>query len=717
MTVPGAAIAVPALAHRGGNGVNDSDTDGLVLRSFEVTSNPGLMLALGPEHPIVRVNAATEALLQLDRRQLVGRPCLAALGVDAAEANVDFGVAGEAILLCRAGRPEPFWCRLDVRPLPDAHGAFTHTYCTLHDVTDYVKLRDNREYLARHDPLTGLVRTYVLEERLAAELSKAVQACSRVVVCHMQIDRIGVVNELCNFRVGDQVLHAMAGRLAKVVGDTELLARMGSNNFVAVLIDPGPDADQLDIGQRVAAVLQEPFAVGGLSLRMTASVGVAGFPDTGSEVQELLQQAAAASRAVKRAGGDDVRVFVPEQREVLNTRLRLGARLRGAVERNEMELHFQPIVGTTKYEVVGMEALVRWRSPELGLVMPDEFIPLAEDLGMITQIGRWVLYEACMQARRWLDQAVGDFTLSVNVSGLQMRGDQLLDDIGNALNAARLPARYLDLELTETAILANLDQAAQLMHEVRKLGVKWSLDDFGVGQSSLSHLQRLPVSRLKIDQSFVRAMPEDMRATRICRAVIGLAHEFGFSVVAEGVEKPVQLGFLERSGCDLAQGFLLSRPVTADAMLAMLRKPVLRPQALQAAGSAGERGTVLLVDDEKNVLSALSRLLRRDGYRIVTAGSFSEAFDALANEDVQVVVSDHRMPDGKGTEFLGRVKVTHPDTVRMILSGYADLGTVTEAINVGAVHRFMTKPWNDDELRDVVREAMRLAHAVRGQDA
>lgn len=697
--------------------MKESNTDGLVLRSFEVTSNPGLMLALGTGYPIVRVNAALEKLLKLDRRQLVGRPCLVALGVETADAKIDFGVAGEVIVQCRAGRPEPFWCRLEVCPVPDADGTFAHAYCTLHDVTDYVKLRDNREYMVRHDPLTGLVRAYVLEERLAAELAKAVQACSRVIVCHMQVDRVGVLNELRNFRVGDQVLHAIADRLTAVVEDAELLARMGSNSFVAVLVDPGPDADQLEVGQRVAAVLHEPFLVDGLSLHMTASVGVSGFPDTSSEVHELLQQAASAARAVKRAGGDDVRAFVPEQREVLNTRLRLGAHLRGAVERGEMELHFQPIVSTVKYEVVGMEALVRWRSPELGLVMPDAFIQLAEDLGMITQIGRWVLHEACMQARRWLDQGAGDFAVSVNVSGLQMRGDQLLDDIGNSLNAARLPARYLDLELTETAILANLDQAALLMHEVRKLGVKWSLDDFGVGQSSLSHLQRLPVSRLKIDQTFVRAMPDDMRATRICRAVIGLAHEFGFSVVAEGVETPVQLGFLERNGCDLAQGFYLSRPVTADAMLGILREPVLRPRAPQAEDPAAARGTVLLVDDEKNVLSALSRLLRRDGYRIVTAGSFSDAFDVLAREDVRVVVSDHRMPDGKGTEFLGRVKVTHPDTVRMILSGYADLGTVTEAVNVGAVHRFMTKPWDDDELRDVVRDAMRLARTTRGLDA
>jgi EAL domain-containing protein (putative c-di-GMP-specific phosphodiesterase class I)/CheY-like chemotaxis protein len=393
----------------------------------------------------------------------------------------------------------------------------------------------------------------------------------------------------------------------------------------------------------------------------------------------------------------------------------MGARLRGAVERGELELHYQPLVNTSKREVVGMEALVRWRHPDLGLVMPDKFIQLAEDLGMIAAIGRWVLHEACMQARRWLDCGVGEFAMSVNVSGLQMRGDQLLEDIGQALNAARLPARCLELELTETAIMDNLEQAVALMQQVRSLGVRWSLDDFGVGQSSMVYLQRLPVSRLKIDQSFVRAMPEDVRATRICRAVIGLAHEFGFSVVAEGVEKAMQLEFLERNGCELAQGYFLSRPVTADAMLAILREPVLRPHEPQTTDGAG-RDTVLLVDDEKNVLRALARLLRRDGYRIVTAGTFEEAFEALAEHEVQVVVSDHRMPDGKGTDFLGRVKASYPETVRLILSGYADIDTVTAAINVGAVHRFMTKPWNDDELRDAVREAMRLARAGADRD-
>lgn len=688
--------------------MNSTESDQLVLRSFEVTSNAGLMVALTPGFPIVRVNAALENLLGRDREYLLGRPCLEALGVERSDANVDIGVVGDAIVQCAGDQDRRFWCRLEVRPMPGVDGAVAYSYCTLHDVTEFVRLRNNRDYLGTHDPLTGLVRAYMFEEQLANELAHAVQACSRVIVCCMSIDRIGLINELCNYQVGDQLLHLIAERLSRVAGHADNLCHIGSNKFMAAFADPAGDTDQVQFGQRLAAVLEQPFAVAGLSLRMTASVGVACFPDTGSEVTELLQQAAAAARQAARGGGNEVRVFVPAQREILHTRLRLGARLRGAVERGELELHYQPIVGIAKHDVVGMEALVRWRNPELGLVMPDQFIPLAEDLGMIGDIGRWVLNEGCLQARRWLDQGVGEFTLAVNVAGVQMRGEQLLEEVGQALNAARLPARFLALELTETAILTNVEQAIGLMREIYQLGVKWSLDDFGTGHSSLSYLQRLPVSRLKIDQSFVRAMPNDAGATRICRAVLGLAHEFGFSVVAEGVEQAVQLAFLERNGCEMAQGFFFSRPITADAMLALLREPRLRMAAAPDAAAAST-GTILLVDDEKNVLSALSRVLRRDGYRVLTAGTFNDAFAALAAEDVQVVISDHRMPDGKGTDFLGKVKVSHPETVRMILSGYADLATVTDAINVGAVHRFMTKPWNDDELRAAVRDALRLA--------
>lgn len=692
-----------------GDAVNWENSAGLVLRSFEVSVNPNMIVALaGPGYPIVRVNAALETLLCMTRDELIGHSWHEILGAADGSTALDLHTPCEAVLTCRAGRREPFLCRPEVRPVPDPGGAATHSLCTLREVPEQVSRRDAREHQASRDSVSGLILSHVLKENLGVEMVRAVHECSRIIVCYLRIDRFGMIDEVCDFGVAATLTRMIAERLTECAGNRGLTSRTASGGFVAVFVGQDAATDQLDVAQRIAAVLEPPFVLGSVTRRVTASVGVSCFPDTAASVQELLQQAAVAAYSVRRTGGNDVHAYTTAVDGDLGRQLKLADELEGAVERGEMELVYQPVVSTAKREVVGMEALVRWRSPQFGFLMPDQFIPFAESLGMIDEIGRWVLQEACAQARRWLDLGVGDFTLSVNVSRAQMRGRQLLEDVRRALDAARLQASFLDLELTETAIMANVEEAGWTMRELRKMGVKLSMDDFGIGQSSLGHLQKLPVNRMKIDRSFVAAVPDDVNATRICRAIIGLAHEFGFAVVGEGVENPVQLSFLERNGCEFVQGYLLSKPVAADAMLAMLREPVLHPRE---PTRNSQNGAILLVDDEQNVLRALARLLRRDGYQIFTAPTFREAFDILGTEKVHVVMSDHRMPEGKGTEFLSRVKATHPRTVRLILSGYADLGAVTEAINGGAVYRFLTKPWNDDDLRETLREAMRMAQA------
>lgn len=687
-----------------------TDSEGLFLRSFEVSVHPNLIVALtGSDHLIVRVNAALEALLGMHRDALVGHSFAEILAPSKGSPELDLHTASDGIVVCRAGRPEPFRCRLEVRPIPDAEGGVAHALCTLREIAEPAYTRDACGHPARHDPLSGLILGRAFEENLTAELVRAIHDCSRIIVCHIRIDRLAVIDELYDFGTAAKLTRLIGERLVGCVGNPGLVSRTASGGFVAAFVGEDAAIDQLDMGQRVAAALEPPFKLGSVTRRMTASVGVSCFPDTASSVRELLQQASAAAYLAKRAGGNDVHSFTATLAGGLGRQLKLADELTGAVERGEMELVYQPVLSTIKREVAGMEALVRWRNPKYGLVMPEQFIPLAENLGVIDEIGRWVLKEACAQARRWLDLGVGDFTLSVNVSRAQMRGRQLLEDVRRALDASRLHAGFLDLELTETAIMTNVEEAGWIMRELRKMGVKLSMDDFGIGQSSLGHLQRLPVNRMKIDRSFVSAVPDDVNAARICRAIIALAHEFGFAVVGEGVEKAVQLAFLERNGCEFVQGYFASAPVTADAMLAMLREPVMYPRDL---GGHDRDGAILLVDDEQNVLRALARLLRRDGYQIFTASTFREAFDILGTENVHVVMSDHRMPEGKGTEFLSRVKATHPNTVRLILSGYADLGAVTEAINGGAVYRFLTKPWNDDELRETLRDAMRTAQAA-----
>lgn len=659
---------------------------------------------------VAGVNEAYERLLGRAADTVVGGPWRDALGevawVDAVEPALQRNEAIERSGLLQCGDGRPVWCRLAARPLPDPTGLAAHAVLAIHDLSEQVAAEQAHDVLARHDEISGLLRPGPVKENLAAELMRAVNQCHRLFVCYIDIDKFGAFNETDGFEAGDQLLRHLAERLAAAGGNATLTTRIAGDEFIVGGVDPTGDLDLLEAGQQLLERLREPIALGPFELRLAASIGIACFPDTAASVEDLIQQSALATRTAKERGGNRVHVFDTRQRTLLKERTEMGTRLRGAVARGEMELVYQPVVSVAKHEITGMEALVRWRSPRLGLVAPDRFIPLAEHLGLISEIGQWVLVQACQQARRWLDCGVGDFVLSVNVSGLQMRGQRVIEDVSRALNGARLPARYLELELTEKAIMGDPEHVAALMRELRKIGVALSMDDFGIGHSSLGLMQRFPINRLKIDRSFVSAVPNDIGAARICRAILGLAHEFGCTVVAEGVETPLQLGFLERNGCEYIQGNYLCEPVTAEGMLARLRNPSLRTGGDDGPEAAG---SILLVDDEQNVLRALARLLRRDGYTIHTAGTFQQAFDILGTANIDVVVSDHRMPEGRGTEFLGKVKETHPRTIRMILSGYADIGAVTEAINGGAVYRFLTKPWVDDDLRKVIRDAVSSA--------
>ena len=694
--------------------VIDSSTP-LLAQCFRATATPLFLLRAGaPDFPVIEVNAALEQLLGTDASDLLGQPWWRIFGhSDGSETLrrlLETAQAGEETALCERSGGDSFWCRCVLTPIALGQLQVSHVMGAVHDVTDRVNAEKMRDYFVTHDPVCGLLRRESFEERLSELLLRTIHAGQRLSVSYVDVDRFSHVNEIYGFRTGDQLLRQIADRLGRRAHDGNLLCRYAGPEFVVALVDTTGDMDQLDIGQRFLEAFAAPFEVSGTQVTLSASVGVSGFPDTAASAQELIQQASAAARAVRRAGGNAVHVFTAQQRSELEDRVRLGPDLRGAVDRRELVLHYQPIVSAVKRRVTGMEALLRWQHPQLGLLAPGRFIRLAEDFGLISEIGQWVLQQACQQARRWLEAGVGHFIISVNVSGLQLRGHRLLEDVSRAIDQARLPARCLELEITENVVMDNVSHVIWLMTELRKIGVSLAMDDFGLGFSSLAHLPSFPISRLKIDQSFVANVSTDISAARVCRAVIGLAHELGHTVVAEGVETPLQLAFLERHGCDFIQGNYFAGPVPAEEMLAILRRPEMRVEDIGAASLAAT--TLLLIDDEQNVLRALSRLLRRDGYQILTAGSFAEALDALASHRVDLILCDQRMPDGKGTDLLGTIKTAYPDTIRMILSGYADLNTVTEAINGGAVYRFLTKPWDDEQLRQVVRDALRRDAAL-----
>jgi EAL domain-containing protein (putative c-di-GMP-specific phosphodiesterase class I)/ActR/RegA family two-component response regulator len=361
-------------------------------------------------------------------------------------------------------------------------------------------------------------------------------------------------------------------------------------------------------------------------------------------------------------------------------------------------------------QTIGAEALLRWRrnGNGAGLTGPAQFIPLAEKTGLIVPIGAWVIDTACRQLRLWLDQGMGDVRLAVNVSACQLRAVDFDATLAATLKRHGVPAQHLELELTESMLMQDPDAAAALLKRLKVIGVKLSLDDFGTGYSSLAYLKRFPIDAVKIDQTFVRDIVTDPDAAGIVSAVIGLAQRMHLRTIAEGVETEAQLGYLRKLGCEVMQGYYFSRPVPEAEFNAMLRAGKCLPALVAAQADR----TLLLVDDEANILAALCRMLRNEGYRVLTAASAREGLELLARNDIQVILSDQRMPEMTGTEFLGRVKAMHPDTVRIVLSGYAELTTIIEAVNQGAIYKFLIKPWDDDLLRGHIRDAFQYHDAV-----
>jgi EAL domain-containing protein (putative c-di-GMP-specific phosphodiesterase class I)/CheY-like chemotaxis protein len=381
--------------------------------------------------------------------------------------------------------------------------------------------------------------------------------------------------------------------------------------------------------------------------------------------------------------------------------LELESGLRQALKRGEFCLYYQPKVSLKSGQIIGCEALIRWDCPQRGMVPPTEFIPLAEETGLIIPIGNWVLKEACRQNKAWQDAGLPAQRVAVNLSARQLRKNELATRIRKILMETGLQPHLLELELTESMLMDDPDQAVALMTELKQLGIHLSLDDFGTGYSSLAYLSRFPIDCLKIDRSFINNITTDPDAAMIATSIIALGHRMGLKIVAEGVETEAQLGYLKQNGCDEIQGFYFSKPVSGEAFAALLHEG----KSLDGVAAGPDRPTVLIVDDEPHILSALQRLLLEDDYRVLTAGSSLEGLEILAQNEVQVLISDQCMPNIRGTEFLRRVKAMYPNIVRLILSGYADLSTVMEAINECMPYRFLTKPWDNNYLRAQIREA------------
>ncbi len=377
--------------------------------------------------------------------------------------------------------------------------------------------------------------------------------------------------------------------------------------------------------------------------------------------------------------------------------------LRTAAERGELQVLYQPAADLLTGKISGMEALLRWNSPEFGLVLPATFIPMAEESGLIDGIGLWALRTVCQDIRTLLDAGFDIPHVAVNISPMQFRDPLLVQHVQRALDDFRVEAHRVHIEITESTLMDDVNRCETILHTLKHMGLRLSLDDFGTGYSSLSYLKRYPFNKVKIDQSFVRDVASNHADAVIVNVIIAMAHGLGLEVIAEGVETETQCEIMRTSACDEIQGYFFSKPVDLESVRAMLSEGRQLPAHLLRFRARPR--ALLLVDDEPNVLSSLKRLFRRDGHILHIANSGAEGLEVLAQHKIDVIMSDQRMPGMTGVEFLRAAKIKYPETIRIILSGYAELQYVTEAINEGAIYRFLSKPWEDDQLRDQVQRA------------
>jgi diguanylate cyclase (GGDEF)-like protein/PAS domain S-box-containing protein len=487
-------------------------------------------------------------------------------------------IKGPGIVLHLRLSGEPFY----------EEGVFCGFRGVTHDVTNEVSTARALEQLATHDTLTGLPNRVLLDRRLTQRVSNRRGDISQAVF-FIDLDSFKEVNDSLGHAAGDALLKEIAERLKQSVRPDDLVARLGGDEFVVVADCKQGSVSATSIAEKLYAALSQPAVIAGQEVVVRASTGISMYPQDGETSEILLQNADTALYRVKAQGGKTFSFFTAEMGAASKLRLAMQTALRRALERGEFDLHYQPRVNLATLEMTGMEALLRWTHPQLGAISPAEFIPLAEEIGLIDKIGDWVLHRATTQAAKWITDYNRPLRLSVNLSARQLQNKNLVASVAHALHNSCLPAHLLELELTETGLVEDPDLAARLFKELKAFGLRLSVDDFGTGYSSLSYLCRFPLDTLKLDRSFLlQKHPDDVSPRKLAKAIINLAHTLNLSVVAEGVESREHLDFLRKTSCDEIQGFCISRPLPAAEFETILREALpalpIKDLALRKSG-------------------------------------------------------------------------------------------------------------------------------------
>jgi diguanylate cyclase (GGDEF)-like protein len=426
--------------------------------------------------------------------------------------------------------------------------------------------------LAYYDSLTKLPNRVSLLEQLKISIAQAKRRNNKTAVLFIDIDRFKTVNDSLGHDAGDQLIIHVAKCLQACLRDEDSIHRFGGDEFVAILQDFTTPAYISHVTKRMLKSLDTPIYIDATEVFSSICIGIAMYPDDDDNGDNLLKYADAAMYHAKDQGGNNYQFYNKELTKRVQHRLRMEAHLRHALERNEFKLHYQPILNLKNLRPVGVEALIRWQDPQRALIMPDDFIPLAEETGLIVSIGDWVLEHACMQIKEWESQGLGQLHIAVNISSIQFDHNKLYSSVTSALNKAGLAAEQLELEITERMFLNITDNVRDTLDKLTNDGVKLSIDDFGTGYSSLSYLKQLPIDTLKVDRSFIMGIPEDKDDTQIAATVVTMAHGLGMDVVAEGIETEEQLKYLNTLGCGRGQGYYLSKPQSAEVITAFLKE-------------------------------------------------------------------------------------------------------------------------------------------------
>ncbi|RFU47006.1 EAL domain-containing protein [Paraburkholderia sp. DHOC27] len=553
----------------------------LRLQSRALDASVNAILITGPSaagNLIEYVNPAFKRITGYEPAEVIGQDCRLLQRDDRDQEGVTsirqaLAANREVSAVLRNYRKDGalFWNQLFIAPVPNPDGETTHHIGVINDITDLMRYQEQLEYQANYDSLTRLPNRNLLRDRLQHALIVAQRHHKGVAVVFIDLDGFKNVNDSLGHSVGDRLLSVVAERLGRCARASDTVARHGGDEFVIVMTDTVDEQSLIAWMERVRTSISEPVWLDGTELYVGCSMGASLFPQDGEDAETLLKKADLAMYRAKDMGRNTFQFYQPEMNAAAGARLNLERRLRRALRDGEFLLHYQPQVDIVSGQIVGMEALVRWRDPEVGLIPPSSFIPVAEECGLIGPLSEWVLREACRQNKAWQDEGLPPARVSVNLSARQFQQHDIAKLVTTVLAETGLEPQYLELELTESTIMRNAEEAVSMLNALHALGIGLAIDDFGTGYSSLSYLKRFPVDRLKIDRSFVSDIGTSGDDETITSAIIALAHSLNLQVIAEGVETSEQLDFLKERACDEMQGFFFSRPMPRDAIPELLQ--------------------------------------------------------------------------------------------------------------------------------------------------